>query len=100
MFDHGRGGHDFDLPLVLGKRHPPAETLFVETAQPRLVTVVVRRPQHSSAEPAPGHAGKVSLQRLRLGHFYLVKILTGKTERIRFQKGTIERDRAVLTQLK
>src|SRR4051812_7190672 len=61
FLDHRRITHDFDLTLIVGEAHPPAEARFVKTAELRLIGVMIRRTEERPAQPAAGHVRKIAL---------------------------------------
>src|SRR5439155_22704529 len=54
-FDLRGVAYNLDLPLVIGKTHPAAETLLVKASQLRLITVMVGWPKKSPAQSAARH---------------------------------------------
>src|SRR5207302_8345338 len=68
LLDQRGIAHNFDLPLKINEAHASAETLFVETAKLRLVTVMVGWSQQSPARPFARHAAEIPLDRIVQGH--------------------------------
>ena len=81
--------YDLDLPLVIGKTHPAAETLLKQIAQPALVIVMIRRSQKRSAQSAARDIGEIPFDRLGLGDVDLIKVGLGKTKRVPLEKVSI-----------
>src|SRR6476659_8885787 len=78
--DHRRIADDLDLPLIIGKAHSPAETLLVQAAQVRLISVVISGAQKRAAQPAPGDIREISFYRIAFNNIDLVKVALGEPE--------------------
>ena len=92
-------GHDLDLPLVIGKAHPPAETLLIETAQLRLISVMIGRAEQDPAQPVSAPRGEIAFDRFGLSDLGAIKIVLFAQESAVLENAPVARDRAVVAQL-
>ena len=90
-FDQRGVAYDLDLSLVFGEAHLSAETLLVQAAQLRLVSVMIRRAQKRSAQPAPRHIGEISLYRIAFDNVNVVEVALSESERVLIEKLPVDR---------
>src|SRR5438552_12898579 len=100
LLDQRRIAHDFDLPLKINEGHAPAETLFVKTAQLRLVTVMIGWSQQSSGRPLPCNAAEIALDWIIQSNVGGVKIIPEQAKGGVFETVSIRRDGVRFAQTK
>src|SRR5256885_5862253 len=100
LLDQRPIAHDFDLPLKISEGHAPAETLFVKTAQLRLVTVMIGWSQQSSGRPLPCNAAEIALDRIIQSNVGGVKIIPEQAKGGVFESVSIRRDGVRFAQTK
>src|SRR6476620_12121959 len=100
LLDQRRIAHDFDLPLKISEGHAPAETLFVKTAQLRLVTVMIGWSHQSSGRPLPCNAVEIALDRIIQTNGGGVKIIPEHAKGGVFETVSIRRDGVRFAQTK
>src|SRR5207249_10916197 len=100
LLDQRQIAHDFDLPLKINEGHAPAETLFVKTAQLRLVTEMIGWSQQSSGRPLPCNAAEIALDRIIQSDVGGAKIIPEQAEGGVFEPVSIRRDGVRFAQTK
>ena len=99
LFNQSGIGHDFDLSLIIGKTHPPAEALFVKAAKLRLIVVMIGRTKKRSAQTTTGDIREISFDRLRQRGLDFVKIVVRELKCPSLEKFSIKRNCAILAEL-
>src|SRR5512142_2167249 len=71
---------DFDLSLIIGKTHSPAEPLLVQASKLRLIRVMIGRAQKRATQPTPGDIRETSFYRFVFHNIDLVKVMLREPE--------------------